>query len=89
MIKIDRSFVQALGKHGGSSTIIRAIIQMAKSLDIEVVAEGVETIDQFNLLREMDCNYFQGYLFAEPLAADRVIDALRENDSRQLPLLLR
>ncbi len=86
-VTIDRSFIQLLEKNGGSSTIIKAIIQMAKSLGIQVVAEGVETGEQFSLLRELGCDYFQGYLFAEPLKADRVLEALRDNhpEMRLLP----
>jgi EAL domain-containing protein (putative c-di-GMP-specific phosphodiesterase class I) len=78
-VKIDRSFIQMLEKNGGSSTIVKAIIQMAKGLGIQVVAEGVETGEQFNLLRGLGCDYFQGYLFAEPLQADCVLEALRNN----------
>jgi EAL domain-containing protein (putative c-di-GMP-specific phosphodiesterase class I) len=57
---------------------------MAKSMDIQVVAEGVETDTQFSVLRELGCDLFQGYLFARPLPADKVIQALTENRSRVL-----
>jgi diguanylate cyclase (GGDEF)-like protein len=83
-LKIDRSFVESLEKNSGSYTIILAVIQMAKSLDLQVVAEGVESDDQFTMLRELGCDLFQGYLFSRPLPATLVIETLTENRSRLL-----
>jgi diguanylate cyclase (GGDEF)-like protein len=83
-LKIDRSFVMNLESVSGFRTIIQAIIQMAKSMEIQVVAEGVETDAQFSILRELGCDLFQGYLFARPLAADAVIHTLAENRARVL-----
>jgi diguanylate cyclase (GGDEF)-like protein len=81
-LKIDRSFVQGLVHDEGSYSIILAIIQMAKSLKVHVVAEGVETLDQFSILKEMGCDLFQGYLFARPAPAAAAIQALVENRAK-------
>jgi diguanylate cyclase (GGDEF)-like protein len=80
-LKIDRSFVQDLEKGGGHYTIILAVIQMASGLNLSVVAEGVETELQYKLLRELGCDFFQGYLFRRPLSADQVIAALEADGS--------
>jgi EAL domain-containing protein (putative c-di-GMP-specific phosphodiesterase class I) len=80
-LKIDRSFVQDLEKGGGHYTIILAVIQMAGGLNLSVVAEGVETELQYKLLRELGCDFFQGYLFRRPLPADQVIAALAADGS--------
>jgi diguanylate cyclase (GGDEF)-like protein len=65
-IKIDRSFVSELGMNVRSDAIMRAIISMGKSLDISILAEGVETERQFEMLSEFGCNAVQGYLFGRP-----------------------
>jgi diguanylate cyclase (GGDEF)-like protein/PAS domain S-box-containing protein len=70
-LKIDRSFVNALGKGGRNEDIVGAIVTLAKSLDMDLVAEGVETVEQRDILRSLGCNYGQGYLYSRPLDADR------------------
>jgi diguanylate cyclase (GGDEF)-like protein len=65
-LKIDRAFVSALGRTSGDLTMVAAIISLAHALGIEVVAEGVETADQRDLLAEMGCDLAQGFLFARP-----------------------
>jgi diguanylate cyclase (GGDEF)-like protein/PAS domain S-box-containing protein len=69
-IKIDRSFIQDLPGNGDDAAITRAIISMAQSLRLRVIAEGVETREQVDLLHRMGCHEFQGFFFrrAEPLA---------------------
>ena len=69
IVKIDRSFVQDLGNGGQSTTLVSSIIELARSLDLEVVAEGVETPAQDVLLRSLACSHAQGYLFGRPLPA--------------------
>jgi diguanylate cyclase (GGDEF)-like protein/PAS domain S-box-containing protein len=69
-LKIDRSFVSALGKGGRNEDIVGAIVSLAKSLDMEVVAEGVETSEQLSILQQLGCRYGQGYYFSRPLEAD-------------------
>jgi len=69
-LKIDKSFVHALLDDGGNAAITKAIIAMAKSLNLSVVAEGVESRQQFDWLQENDCDIVQGYFFSPPLTSD-------------------
>jgi diguanylate cyclase (GGDEF)-like protein/PAS domain S-box-containing protein len=66
-LKVDRSFVSELGAGNGSLDIVKAILELAHSLKLEVIAEGVETEEQLDRLRELGCEYFQGFLFSRPL----------------------
>jgi diguanylate cyclase (GGDEF)-like protein/PAS domain S-box-containing protein len=68
-LKIDRSFVAGVSEDASSSSIAEAIIAMARSLGLRVVAEGVETRAQLDFLRAHRCDAFQGYLFSKPLTA--------------------
>ena len=69
IVKIDRSFVRVIGSDPQSRLIVQAMIAMAQSLEIEVVAEGVETQSQLDLLAYMGCRYGQGYLLGRPQAS--------------------
>lgn len=69
-IKIDQSFVRELTASPKNRALCRAIVLMAHELDMTVVAEGVETVDQRNLLVAMGCDYAQGYWFSKPLPAE-------------------
>ncbi|MBD2310817.1 EAL domain-containing protein [Desertifilum sp. FACHB-1129] len=66
-LKIDRSFVQGLSNDSKDASIIKVIIALGRELNLELVAEGVETEEQKNLLHQMQCQYMQGYLFSRPL----------------------
>ena len=68
-LKIDRSFVRELTAGKGSMDIVRAILELARSLKLEVIAEGVETEQQLSRLRTLGCTYFQGFLFSKPVDA--------------------
>jgi diguanylate cyclase (GGDEF)-like protein/PAS domain S-box-containing protein len=68
-LKIDRSFTQALAKGGDGMEIVRTILPMAKSLRLNVIAEGVETGEQLAILRGLQCGYAQGFYFSEPVTA--------------------
>ncbi|HJV51244.1 MAG TPA: EAL domain-containing protein [Noviherbaspirillum sp.] len=70
-IKIDQSFVRDITTDPYDAAIIEAIIRMAHTLRLEVIAEGVETADQLNFLRERRCDKVQGYYYSEPMPADR------------------
>ena len=74
IVKIDRSFVSKLGHtnagNGGGSEIVRTIIQLCHNLKMRVTAEGIETEAQLNILRNLGCEYGQGYFFAKPLDAE-------------------
>ncbi len=69
VVKIDRSFVQDLGSGGRSTTLVASIIKLARSLHLEVVAEGVETEEQHAVLGRPACSHAQGYLFGRPAPA--------------------
>ena len=66
-LKIDRSFVRAIDSEGNNSEIVETIVMMAKSLDLKVIAEGIETQAQLARLQTLQCLYGQGYLFTRPL----------------------
>ncbi len=68
-LKIDRSFVTRLSEAAENLQIVKTIVTLAGNLGMEVIAEGVETEDQLNHLKALNCQYAQGYLFAEPLEA--------------------
>jgi len=68
-LKIDRSFVSRLGQVGDSRAIVETILSLANNLGIGVVAEGIETAEQVDRLRKMDCPHGQGYWFSRPLTA--------------------
>jgi diguanylate cyclase (GGDEF)-like protein len=70
ILKIDRSFISNLGGSGDGEKIVVAILALADSLGITVVAEGAETKTQAASLRELGCQYAQGYFFAKPLSLD-------------------
>ncbi len=69
-IKIDRSFISGLGSDRGDTAIVAAVINMARALDISVIAEGVETEDQAGSLRAMGCDYAQGFHYSPPVPGD-------------------
>jgi diguanylate cyclase (GGDEF)-like protein/PAS domain S-box-containing protein len=69
ILKIDRSFVRELSAGKGSLDIVKAILQLAHSFRLEVIAEGVETEEQLSVLRALGCNYIQGFLFSKPVSA--------------------
>jgi diguanylate cyclase (GGDEF)-like protein/PAS domain S-box-containing protein len=72
VLKIDRSFIRGMGPEGERDEIVRAVVGLAHSLRMEVVAEGVETEGQLARLKEMDCDYCQGYLLSEALDAEGI-----------------
>lgn len=65
-LKIDKSFIDDVLTNDNAEVIIRTITSMAKNLNLKTVAEGVETEEQFQLLKELGCDFFQGYLFGRP-----------------------
>ena len=78
-LKIDRSFVNELGTSPESSVLLSAIINLARSLNVKTVAEGVETEAQLSRLKEMGCDMAQGYYFAKPQPSDGVSELLTAN----------
>jgi EAL domain-containing protein (putative c-di-GMP-specific phosphodiesterase class I) len=74
-LKIDQSFVRDIGTNSSDIAVVRAIIAMARSLELDVIAEGVETEAQRQLLLKNGCTHYQGYLFGRPVPIEQ-LDAL-------------
>ena len=72
-IKIDKSFIDDIGKNKNNEAIIKAIVQLARTLKLDVVAEGVETKEQLEFLTKNQCRIIQGYYFSKPLCADDML----------------
>ncbi len=79
-LKIDSSFVNGIGNCINDEAIIKAIIFIAKNLEINVIAEGVETKAQLAFLKDLDCEEIQGYLFSKPLAAEEMEILIKNPD---------
>ncbi len=77
-LKIDRSFVRDIQQDPDDAAIVTAIIAMAHNLHMQVIAEGVETEEQLNFLKQHNCDEIQGYYWNPPLPCDRIADILAE-----------
>jgi len=77
-LKIDRSFIMHAHERGDDANIVMSTIELAHSMGLKVVAEGVETAEGWNLLRKLGCDYAQGYLISRPLAVADVTGFVRE-----------
>lgn len=80
ILKVDRSFVQNVPENEADSRILKAMIAMAKSLDLEVIVEGIETIAQAKICRELGADMLQGFLFSKPLSPDDFVQFLGTQD---------
>ena len=83
-LKVDRSFVRNLPQDAEDKAITEAIIAMGKALSLTVVAEGVETVEQMNFLKEHSCDEMQGYYFSKPIMPEQFADLLRKHVSSPL-----
>ncbi|MFL6255105.1 MAG: putative bifunctional diguanylate cyclase/phosphodiesterase [Pyrinomonadaceae bacterium] len=83
-LKIDRSFVTQMTDNSENAEIVRTIVTLARSLDMEVVAEGVETADQLRQLGDLGCDYGQGYLFSRPVGAGQAAELLTDEQFSRL-----
>jgi diguanylate cyclase (GGDEF)-like protein/PAS domain S-box-containing protein len=79
-IKLDRSFVQRLGNSAVDRAIVESVLQLAEKLNLQVIAEGVETERQHQLLRELGCQLGQGFLFARPQKLDDLLNSIQTED---------
>jgi diguanylate cyclase (GGDEF)-like protein/PAS domain S-box-containing protein len=81
-LKIDQCFVRDIATNPSDAAIVRAIVSLGHSLDLEIVAEGVETLQQTTMLRAEGCDEVQGFYFAGPMSAEDLISFVRENRAR-------
>ncbi|MGB9031348.1 MAG: EAL domain-containing protein, partial [Acidobacteriaceae bacterium] len=80
-LKIDRSFTRELGAGDGSPEIVRTIIQLARTLKLKVVAEGVETADQVARLAALGCDLVQGFYFGKPADVEHTEALIQDRDA--------
>ena len=78
-LKVDRSFIQDIPKDEDDMAIVKAIIVLAKSLNLELIAEGIETVEQRDFLMDSGCPYFQGHYYSPPLLAEEMEAILLRN----------
>jgi len=76
VLKIDRSFVNDITTDASDRELINAVVAMAKGLNLKVVAEGVETEEQLQYLKDIGCDYAQGYLFSKPIPENQMLDLI-------------
>ncbi|PCI99453.1 MAG: cyclic nucleotide-binding protein [Alphaproteobacteria bacterium] len=79
-LKIDQSFIRDMHENENSQALVKSIISLGKNLDMAIVAEGVEQIEEGKLLKEMGCDYAQGYYFAKPMSEEDVIKCVSNWD---------
>ncbi len=80
-LKIDKSFIEDIPEDEEDLTIINSIIALAKSLNLKVIAEGVETIEQINFLKSKNCKYVQGHYYFYPMSAEELQDILLKKNT--------
>jgi EAL domain-containing protein (putative c-di-GMP-specific phosphodiesterase class I) len=77
-LKIDQSFVRGIGRSSGDAALVSAVIAMAHSLHLKVLAEGVENLEQVNFLKSHGCLAAQGYYYSKAVTAEDFTDLLRK-----------
>jgi EAL domain-containing protein (putative c-di-GMP-specific phosphodiesterase class I) len=82
-LKIDGAFIKELGRNEANEAIVQSIIMLGKGLKMSIVAECVETEEQLSILRDMDCDVIQGYLFSKPLIADEATNFILKSQGLQ------
>ena len=86
-VKIDKSYVQDVNDDAGDASLVKAIIQMGHSFGMQVVAEGVETVEQLDFLYKNGCDLMQGYLISRPVPVDKVDEIIIQHlEKHALPL---
>jgi diguanylate cyclase (GGDEF)-like protein len=78
-LKLDIDFVQRIQEDSATRIIVKSTIDLAHSLNLDVIAEGVETIEQLELLQQFDCDEIQGYYFSKPIAPEGIADIINNN----------
>jgi EAL domain-containing protein (putative c-di-GMP-specific phosphodiesterase class I) len=82
-LKIDKSFVDNILTDEKSQQVVRAIIEVGHALEMDIVAEGVETVEMANLLTDYGCDYLQGYFFSKPIPAYELQGSLEHKEDQQ------
>ena len=82
MLKVDQSFVRDIHTDANDAAIVRAVLSMSHEMQIQVIAEGVETAEQLDFLKGLNCEKYQGYLFSRPVKADEIEQYLKPAVSR-------
>lgn len=83
---MDRSFVEGIAESDQRLAVAEGIVQIARTLSLEVIAEGIETAEQRSLLRSMGCHYGQGYLLAMPMPVSQAEELVRSGFSTVTPV---
>jgi EAL domain-containing protein (putative c-di-GMP-specific phosphodiesterase class I) len=86
-LKIDQSFVRNAATDPDDATIVRTIIEMGRSLDLQVLAEGIETEEQRDFLLLSGCQFGQGRLFGEPVSAEDFLERVLRQATGEYPVL--
>lgn len=84
-LKIDKAFIQGIHTNTNDLSLVNSIIAMSRNLKLSVIAEGVETVEQLELIRSMNCYLVQGWLFSKPLAKEKFISFLKKKKSITWP----
>ena len=87
-LKIDKDFVQDMGPEGKGLKLVRSLILLAKELNMKVVAEGVETVGQYDQLQSMNCPFVQGYYFMRPVPAEQIDALLAKSYHQNISLMV-
>lgn len=82
VLKIDRQFIQPIVEESTAKALVESIIGIGKSLNMSIVAEGVETEEHAYFVRDMGCDYLQGFHFGKPMSADDLLNKLRETNGQ-------
>ena len=85
VLKIDQSFVRGLGENSQDARLISAIISLGKSLDLNIIAEGVETLEQLEFLQAHHCEEGQGFLFSKAVSADDFAQLIQAGHPSLMP----
>ncbi len=86
-LKIDKSFIDEISNSDRDYTISNSIIELVHGLNIKTIAEGIETFDQYSFLKDMNCDYIQGFLMSKPLNEDTALDFVRMYDELHKPTI--
>jgi EAL domain-containing protein (putative c-di-GMP-specific phosphodiesterase class I) len=82
IVKMDRSFVRELGHGRADDALVRSVVELGDALNMQIVAEGIEEVEQLDSLRDLHCAIGQGYFFSRPVSGDALTEILRTGEHR-------